>query len=108
MLAGFQHAKQLNCEESVEPATIQRPHEAIRRTLGCVLSAGLSAIGDALGAFGYIQPVLNRPLHAMQVTHEKDSELATSAQRLQALEAAQHDAADSAAAREAALSAQLR
>ena len=44
----------------------------------------------------------------MQVTHEKDAELAACAERLQALEAAQQDAAESADARQAALSAQLR
>lgn len=48
------------------------------------------------------------PKRAMQVTHEKDAELAACAERLQALGAAHQDAAESAAARKAALSAQLR
>ena len=44
----------------------------------------------------------------MQVTHEKDAELASCADLLRVLEATQRDAAERATAREAALSAQLR
>ena len=79
--------------------------KAVRQVPWCMQPAGLSASGKALGALGLFT---NGRLHAMQVTHEKDAELVSSAERLQALEAAQRDAAESVAAREAALLAQLR
>ena len=79
--------------------------KAERQVPCCMQPAGLSAVGKALGA---LELFTDGRLHAMQVTHEKDAELAASAEHLQALEAAQRDAAESAAAREAALLAQLR